>query len=480
MRRLFTHTKAAVCLLVSGAGLICPHIIPLLRQSSAMTAASRPTPGIKRDLDRFFKAHELIKVDPRQAAEQVNGSGHLTLVTPQGTLDLVLTPHDMRAPEYRAVKVGADGAARLLDIDAARTFKGAVAGAADSHARLTIDERGVEGLIFRDGERYHVEPARKFSASTASADHVLYKASDVVQNSPVACAVTAGAKANAAGNHFAPAPDASASPARVVDLATEADYEYVSAHGGPANALREILSILNQVEGIYEAELGITFRVVFQHAWETAADPYTTTADSLLIINEFREHWNANFTHVARDAAHMWTGKYMGGVLGRGWQGVACQTPALSYGISRNDDRAPLKYNTPAHEIGHNLGASHADAAPECVGSIMRPTTSGGLSFCQFSRAEIAQYVGGFGHCLTADALHSVGGLVADVNGNPAGGVRLELGGGRTAGAQTDPDGKYGFDDLAAGGNYAVTPSKAGYTFTPQSLSFNNLSNDQT
>ena len=68
-----------------------------------------------------------------------------------------------------------------------------------------------------------------------------------------------------------------------VELATEADFEYVIALGGSNNANNEILNILNQVEGLYQSELGLTFEVVFQHTWNTASDPYISTAPSAML-----------------------------------------------------------------------------------------------------------------------------------------------------------------------------------------------------
>ena len=170
----------------------------------------------------------------------------------------------------------------------------------------------------------------------------------------------------------------------------------------------------------------------------------------------------------------------MGGVLGRANQSVACAAPSLSYGLSRIDDRLPLKYITPAHEIAHNLGATHADQNPECVGSIMRPTTTSQFSFCQFSRTEIAQYISHYGYCLTNPASNpSISGQVADVSGKPIGGVMVLAVGSTFKQAQTDSAGHYLLGDLMPGGSYMVTPSKQNYAFIPERLTFNQITSKQ-
>jgi hypothetical protein len=462
------------CLLASHSGLDG-------RRASATSRVETQKEKIRRELGKAFKRYELLRLDHRRAAEEVVQTGRLTLATSEGAWEIILAPHEMRARVYRATKVGTDGVLRTLDRAPARTYKGFVAGSHGSQARLTVDGGRVEGLIIKDGERYYVEPARNLSASASATDYLFYRAADVIQDSVGACGLTLDEKVSAAGDRVTSSSPAQVfSPFRTVELATEADHEYVSAHGGAAGATGEILSIMNQVEGIYETQLGITFQIVYQNAWETSADPYASTSDSVQIVGDFRDYWNANFTHVARDIAHLWTGKNMGGVLGRAWIGVACNIPSLAYGVSRDDGRVPLKYNTPAHEIGHNLGASHADGVSDCEGSIMRPTTISGLTFCQFSRAEITRHVEQFGHCLTAVAAYSIGGQVTDINGRPVSGVSMRLSGAREASAQTDAEGRYSFADLTAGESYTITPSKALYIFSPQGQTFTALGGDQS
>jgi uncharacterized repeat protein (TIGR01451 family) len=68
--------------------------------------------------------------------------------------------------------------------------------------------------------------------------------------------------------------------------------------------------------------------------------------------------------------------------------------------------------------------------------------------------------------------------LTAGTNA-PLGGVTVTLSGSQSGTTQTDANGNYSFAGLAAGGNYTVTPSLAGYTFAPTSATFNNLSANQ-
>ena len=110
----------------------------------------------------------------------------------------------------------------------------------------------------------------------------------------------------------------------------------------------------------------------------------------------------------------------------------------------------------------------------------MMPTTTSGLTFCQFSRFEIALYLEQFGQCL-ADLVttHSISGQVTDVSGRGISGVRIDLSGSLSMTTQTDAGGRYSFNDLPQGGSFTVAPSRANYSFTPQSRTFNELGEDQ-
>jgi hypothetical protein len=190
---------------------------------------------------------------------------------------------------------------------------------------------------------------------------------------------------------------------RVIELATDADYEYVTRLGGAAQANAEILSILNMVEGTYNAELGLSISVVFQHTW-SQPDPYggANTSD---LLTAFQNHWNTNYptSSVPRDAAHLFTGKSYALSAGIAFVGAICRTPMYAYGLSGYISWAPGKFMIPEHEIGHNLGADHVDATQSCASTIMNPALSPSTvnTFCSYSRNQIATFVSANGTCLS-------------------------------------------------------------------------------
>jgi hypothetical protein len=343
--------------------------------------------------------YEPVTLDPAVALNQVRESGQLSLVAERERFDLVLTPHDLRAPEYRAQEMTEGGVARPLEPGPVRTYKGTVRGVEGAEARFTIDERTVEGVILTGEQTYFVEPLGTYSKASGPTDFVLYRASDVKPGAAGTCATTLADRVEKATSEVAPeTAEAAQRTERLIRIATEADSEFVTRLGGAFNAREEILSVLNQVEGVYSAELGLTFLVVFQNVWTTQADPYIATDPSVMRL-EFEGAWSALFAGVARDVAHMWTGKTMdGNAAGIARVGSMCRSyyPAGAFGITEMNP-AIARFIIPAHEIGHNLGATHPNQwwPGLCANTIMESNigSSPQLTFCQESRREIATHL---------------------------------------------------------------------------------------
>jgi hypothetical protein len=378
--------------------------------SAVANAQDAETQKIKKNLKRY----DTVKLDARQAAEGVRRGGKLTLATSQATLELELEPNDLRAADYRAEETRNGGDVRALATDApVRTYKGKVRGKEGSAARFTIDGGTIEGLILMDGEKYFVEKKQKYAESAAPTDFLLYKESDVIEDSTAACGASVGEKIKQAGEMVSLADSGESLAAsgvagtiplnREIKIATEADYEYVRAFGDSESTNDEILSVLNLIEGVYQNELGLSFNVVYQHTWATTDDPYQSTAPGTALA-EFKNYWNTNFAHIARDVAHRWTGKDLDGdVIGSAEIGAVCLTPSKSYGVSQILFDIDIKIGITAHELGHNLGATHPDrdpAAMNCNNSIMQSLVGYSRSFCSYSREQIAAYVGNNASCL--------------------------------------------------------------------------------
>lgn len=390
-------------LLMLGLSGVVAFITSTTNASYSVYSPTQNKVQIEKDLTKFFKKSDLVWFDTVRTESQTRENSKLSFNVRGKNWEIVLTPNDLRAPNYRAEKSVGDGMRVAVEMDGVHTYKGYVIGASNSDARFTIDETTIQGVIFTRDENFYLEPASRYSKAASNTDFVFYSERDLIEREIGSCALSLHDKVESASKEYLPQNVESISALKVADLATEADYQYVTAfNNSSALANNSILSILNVVQSVYERELNLRLRVVYQHTWETPAQPYSGTNPDAMLI-QFKDHWNANFTNVVRDLAHLWTGRNIdGGFVGYSYIGVVCNGPNFAYGISKKFDFEPNKFYITAHEIGHNFGAQHSDGQGGCVHTIMESAIHfEATSFCQFSRNQINSHVTANSSCLS-------------------------------------------------------------------------------
>ena len=358
--------------------------------------------NLQRDLSVSFKKFKLARLDANAALRNAQARLTITIPTTLKNYDLNLMPHDLRTRSFRAEETNAEGSF-ALEKSPVTTFKGNISGETESKVRLTIDGTKIEGYFSTaNGERFFIEPAIHYSKYANAEDFVVFDEKDFTKDTGIECLSELGEKIER-GKEIIGARPSTASTMRVVEIATEADNAFVNELRGAAQANNEILNILNLIEGDYETELGLTFDVVFQHAW-TTLEPYNGSTPSLM-LGSFRDYWNANYptTSVPRDLAHIWTSRSNIGSVGVTYSGTVCRAPASAYGLSGRLNYENIQYVLSAHEIGHSFGAAHVDGSQGCDNTIMNAVVSNltPLSFCSFSRNQIGNFVTSNGSCLS-------------------------------------------------------------------------------
>ncbi|MDQ3917246.1 MAG: carboxypeptidase regulatory-like domain-containing protein, partial [Acidobacteriota bacterium] len=136
-------------------------------------------------------------------------------------------------------------------------------------------------------------------------------------------------------------------------------------------------------------------------------------------------------------------------------------------------------------------GAQSATAASDSNGNYSFPNLNAGASYtvtpspANYSFAPASRTFNNLSSSQTADFtaspnLYTISGRV--VFGNSVGlpGVTVALTGGLSATATTDSNGNFSFKSVPAVASYTVTPSLAGFVFSPASQSFDNLSSDKS
>ncbi len=180
---------------------------------------------------------------------------------------------------------------------------------------------------------------------------------------------------------------------RVISLRAFTDPEWQSIHGG--NSSSDVASAINVAESIYNRQLGIRFKVL---SITSLLDSFLNSSPSPL-LNEFRVSPSAEGE---ANLKALFTGKDMdGSTIGIAYVGVVCYAPEYSFSVTQS--YGALSGAIFAHEVGHNLGASHDFYNPD---TLMYPSIGTNQSgFSPLSLGQIESHLSYFGECLGRDSM---------------------------------------------------------------------------
>ncbi len=116
---------------------------------------------LQSDLQSLFRKFDLVRIDSGDALRSNGEQKTLTFQADGKSYELVVTPNDLRSRRYRAEDTNGFGMTKL-PAPPVTTYKGTIAGEANSEVRLTIDGVRVEGFFENAGRRLFIEHATKY------------------------------------------------------------------------------------------------------------------------------------------------------------------------------------------------------------------------------------------------------------------------------------------------------------------------------
>ena len=286
-------------------------------------------------------------------------------------------------------------------------YRGSLADSAGSWVRIVIADGLPRGLVFDGKEMYAIE--------AEAGEARIFRLADMhVAPGALACG-HAGAVRNGAElfktliDETAPVVLAAQGTTSEIDIAVVADSKFASDKGDNAEA--EMITRMNNVDGIFSSQLGVQINVGRVDVFDSTNDPFTddsftgeVVAGNLLAkVVKFRSDSDAQ---KANGLTHLFTGHALkGATIGVAYVGVLCNE---SHGVALTEARSKAAIDSliVAHELGHNFGAGHdgtsggnCESEPQTF--LMSPVINGSDTFSNCSITEMQDDVSR-ASCITA------------------------------------------------------------------------------
>jgi hypothetical protein len=281
-------------------------------------------------------------------------------------------------------------------------YQGTIEGVPRSWARISVLDGLPRGMIW-DGRELFVVDAAPEGVNYGAAGTVMYKLSDAVLERDVSLTDDVVEKPrDAAASYGALIGELRVRTQALQDgVATETvgisvlgDADFVARYPSETQARDAILVRLNNVDGIFSAQVGVALQIESVDLAGVPAASLTATTDSSALLGELGRLRQRTAALSATGLSHLFTGRNLDGeTAGVAYETALC-SPRYSASLTEAHNSVALDSLITAHEIGHVFGAPH-DGTDECASTaqdqyIMAPRVSTSItSFSQCSLDEI-------------------------------------------------------------------------------------------
>lgn len=291
-------------------------------------------------------------------------------------------------------------------------LSGSLEGKTGSWVRMTKTSEGTHGLIWDGAELYVVEPSNTVRNALAASlpdpesAAVIFKLSDTTLDLGTEyCGSELHSNTEASHTGLATyqalttelseqLTSSSGTPTLRLEMQALGDAAFRAQYDSDQTALEAILVRLNNVDGIFTAQMGLEVQATDVQIYGADPGSLSQSTDAGTLLSSLGQLRKNNPVMGTYGATHLFTGRDLDGdTLGIAYIGNIC---GARYGASLSEIRnrgAWIDSLVAAHELGHQLGAVH-DGTGACGGTpaqsyLMGAQINGSSELSQCSRESI-------------------------------------------------------------------------------------------
>lgn len=267
-------------------------------------------------------------------------------------------------------------------------YRGTLDNVPNSWARLSAKGSQVRGMLWDGQDLYIVDSAAAADPAIpeSTAQTIIYRLADTQVEPGVAFCGTPATDGKAAYSSLvqelkgSPILMQAAGASLRLQIAALADQLLRSRYAGDEQTRDEILTRLNNVDGIYSAQLGVEVQITSFNINDRTTDQLSASTNPNTLVKSLATVRSRSSSQRARGLTHLFTGRDLDGTtVGIAYTDSLCSSQ-WGVGLTQMGRSVGIDSLITAHEIGHNFGAVH-DGEKQCASTpvnqfIMSPTVN--------------------------------------------------------------------------------------------------------